>query len=189
MIANLTSEPNRKSPTSPIKNSLVLLSKVSSFATPRISVSRCSSNKSKYIVGRPTKKDILARLGQGKVHKSSSQPLAPTGRRRLPLAAKPVLSEATRKRLERKGIIEECTSNQSTPLHKTGSNGTVRSTTSTKSKGIPLARGIPAARNVAVASRTKPPLVVRKKPVPTRRELALSKGQQLCTCIHDIVRI
>ena len=183
---------------SPRKSSHTLLSRVS-FSTPRVSVSRCSSNRNKYIVSQNSKKAVLKELETVTqsttsldLCKSRSQTQLAVSTRReknrrhvrgstLP-PARSVLSEATQKRLKKKRTVitveeletlSQCASNHSTPLHKTGSRVTVH-------KASPKRTTIPAAK---VIGRRQPPVAARRMPVPAlqrrpppRHELVLSKG-------------
>ena len=183
---------------SPKKSSHTLLSRVS-FTTPRVSASRCSSNRNKYIVSQNSKKAVLKELetvAQSTTSldlcKSRSQPQLAISKRQdksgkhvrgstLPMA-RSVLSEATLKRLKKKRTVitveeletlSQCASNHSTPLHKTGSRVTVHKA-SPKRTTIPTAKVI-SRRQPPVAARRVPVAVLQRKPLP-RHELVMAKG-------------
>lgn len=179
-----------------------ILSKVSSFPTPRISVSRCSANKTKYIVPTDQVESSLVDLEETKtklakprssLHISHSQPqLRPAAKQvhqgttqKVPLKSntlplsKPVLSEATRQKLrDNRAIltVEELEtqypSTHSTPLHQTG--GTKRDVPGAR-KAVGGGSGVHVRREV---TRRKPPVApLPRKTLLPRRELPLAKGE------------
>ena len=180
-----------------------ILSKVSSFPTPRISVSRCSSSKTKYIV--PTSDQVESTLidlegrktrlakPRSSLHISQSQPQlipaakhvhqrttqkVPVKNNTLPLS-RTVLSEAARQKLRdnRAIITVEELEMQYPSTHSTP----LHHTGSTRRDGPGARRtggggsGVHVRREVA---RRKPPIppLPRKTLLP-RRELPLAKGE------------
>ena len=180
-----------------------ILSKVSSFPTPRISVSRCSTSKTKYIVlpSDQVESTLIDLEGtkprlakpRSSLHISQSQPQlipaakhvhqrttqkVPVKNNTLPLS-KSVLSEATRQKLRdnRAIITVEELETQYPSTHSTP----LHQTGSTR-REVPGARrtggggsGVHVRREVA---RRKPPVppLPRKTLLP-RRELPLAKGE------------
>ena len=179
-----------------------ILSKVSSFPAPRISVSRCSISKTKYIVLSDQVESSLVDLEGTKtklakprssLHISHSQPQlipatkqihqgttqkAPLKSNTLPLS-KPVLSEATRQKLRNNRAIltveeleTQYSSTHSTPLHQTG--GTRRDVPGARKPGGG-GSGVHVRREVV---RRKPPIAsLPRKTLLPRRELPLAKGE------------
>ena len=179
-----------------------ILSKVSSFPAPRISVSRCSASKTKYIVPSDQVESSLIDLEgvktrlakpRSSLHISHSQPqLRPAAKQvhqgttqKVPLKSntlplsKPVLSEATRQKLrDNRAIltVEELEtqypSTHSTPLHQTG--GTRRDVPGVRRAGGG-GSGVHVRREV---TRRKPPVApLPRKTLLPRRELPLAKGK------------
>ena len=180
-----------------------ILSKVSSFPTPRISVSRCSTSKTKYIVlpsnqvestlidlegarTRLTKPKSSLHISQSQpqlipatkhVHQRTTQK-APVKNNTLPLS-KSVLSEATRQKLRdnRAIITVEELEMQYPSTHSTP----LHQTGSTRRDGPGARRtggggsGVHVRREVAQRKPPVPPL--SRKTLLPRRELPLAKGK------------
>lgn len=186
------------------RGSLSILSKVSSFTNPRILVSCCSTNKSKYIVLPLSSRDVgdtlmdleggetmaagLASKPSPPVCTSQSQPQLGAAAKLVGLNAsriksKPVLSEALRRRLRDSRTVvtvEELETQSPANLNTNRTGRNLVPTGNRKQVNVPVARRIGGGgggvRTRRDAPKKKPAVHPPPKKILLRQELPLAKG-------------